>query len=191
MSELIDKLRSEFQDEEYRHAYAEECLNTMVATQIKALREQRKMTQSALAEKSEMRQPRLSVMEDANYSSWSISTLKRLARAFDVALSVKFENFSDVILDFEELSRENLERYSFKDDPMFRSSKVRSSRAFRRHRRSSEAERAALGASQPALPFPAEMKQWPNPMKSTLQPTGEIQEKQGGMLYATCSSAVS
>ena len=57
----------------------------MVATQIKVLREQRVMTQAALAEKADMRQPRLSVMEDAGYSNWSINTLKRLARAFDLA----------------------------------------------------------------------------------------------------------
>ena len=41
MSELVEKLRDEFRDKEYRHAYADECLNTMIATQIKVLREQR------------------------------------------------------------------------------------------------------------------------------------------------------
>ena len=47
MSELVDQLRAEFQDEEYRHSYAEECVNTMIATQIKVLREARNMTQSS------------------------------------------------------------------------------------------------------------------------------------------------
>jgi len=34
MSELVDQLRAEFQDEEYRHSYAEECVNTMIANRI-------------------------------------------------------------------------------------------------------------------------------------------------------------
>src|SRR5487761_1337539 len=108
MSGLVDTLRSEFQNAEYRHAYAEECVNTMIATQIKVLREEREMTQSALADRAGMAQPRLSVMENADYSNWSINTLKRLARAFDVAISVKFETFSNVIMDFEGMNRENL-----------------------------------------------------------------------------------
>ena len=37
MSELRANLRSEFHDEEYRHTYADESLNTHVATQIKVL----------------------------------------------------------------------------------------------------------------------------------------------------------
>jgi transcriptional regulator with XRE-family HTH domain len=152
MSELVDKLRPEFQNEDYRHSYAEECVNTMIATQIKVLREERSMTQSALAEKAEMAQPRLSVMENADYSNWSINTLKRLARAFDVAVSVKFETFSNVVMDFEEMCREALSRPSFKDDPIFRSAKVRTHRAFRA-RRGPDADRGALQGGQQILPF--------------------------------------
>jgi predicted XRE-type DNA-binding protein len=71
MSELIDKLRPEFQDKEYRDAYAEDCLNTMIATQIKVLREQRKMTQGQVAEATGMKQPRVAVLEDSSYENWS------------------------------------------------------------------------------------------------------------------------
>jgi transcriptional regulator with XRE-family HTH domain len=163
MSGLVDKLRSEFQDEEYRHSYAEECLNTTIATQIKILREQREMTQSALAKKSEMLQPRLSVMENADYSSWSISTLKRLARAFDLALAVKFEAFSEVVLDFEEMSKETLSRPSFKDDPMFRSAKVKTHRAFRR-RRYSESDRQTAAGLQMGLSFMGQVVELPHPI---------------------------
>ena|SRR5579864_903378 len=119
MSELIDKLRVEFQDKEYRHAYADECLNTMIATQIKVLREEREMTQERLAEETGMRQPRIPLLEDASYSNWTINTLRRFAKAFDVALSVKFETFSRVISDFENLSRESLQRVAFANDPQF------------------------------------------------------------------------
>lgn len=197
MSELVDKLRPEFQDEEYRHSYAEECLNTMVATQIKVLREQRVMTQAALAEKADMKQPRLSVMEDAGYSSWSINTLKRLARAFDLALSVKFEAFSDVVFDFEELSRETLTRPSFKDDPVFRSPRVRAFRPIRR-RRASDAERNALqGKDQYTLHFQENILSWPNKPSANdiaentaIAPNYKRQfDKQGESTHGNCVSA--
>lgn len=198
MSELVDKLRSEFQDEEYRHSYAEECLNTMIATQIKVLREQREMTQSALAGKAEMLQPRLSVMENADYSSWSVSTLKRLARAFDLALSVKFESFSEVILDFEEMSKETLSRPSFDEDPMFRSAKVRMRRVSRRSA-SSEAERCALQGAQMNIAFPGELIDFPKNSTVTTQDrlaTGETQRKrfsetEGEFENAACVNSAS
>ena len=119
MSELVDQLRTEFQDEEYRHAYADDCLDTMIATQIKVLREQRGMTQGQLATATGMKQPRIPLLEDATYSNWTVNTLKRFARAFDVALSVKFETFSRLIHDFENLSRKSLQRPTFTNDPQF------------------------------------------------------------------------
>lgn len=183
MSELVDKLRSEFRDEEYRHSYAEECLNTMIATQIKVLREQREMTQSALANKAEMLQPRLSVMENADYSNWSVRTLKRLARAFDLALSVKFESFSEAILDFEEMSKETLSRPSFKDDPVFRSSKVSTRRRFLQ-RRGIDAQRDALQGGQGKLAFmAAEVMELPmrKDSQAALAAGGKGQNEQKGV----------
>ncbi len=135
MSELVDKLRAEFQDKEYRHAYADECLDTMIATQIKVLREQRGMTQGQLAVAAGMKQPRIPVLEDATYSNWTLNTLKRFARAFDVALSVKFETFSRVISDFENLSRESLQRPAFANDPQFQRRRPSSHRRLRRRER--------------------------------------------------------
>lgn len=125
MNELVDKLRPEFQDKEYRHAYADECLNTMIATQIKVLREQRGMTQKQLADATGMGQPRIPLLEDATYENWTVNTLKRFAKAFDVALSVKFETFSRLISDFENLSRESLERPAFANDAQFQNSRIR------------------------------------------------------------------
>jgi transcriptional regulator with XRE-family HTH domain len=173
MSELVDKLRSEFQDEEYRHAYADESLNTMIATQIKVLREQRHMTQAVLAEKTGMKQPRLSVLEDASYNSWSISTLRRLARAFDLTLRVSFESFTSFILDFESLGRETLERTSFNNDPLFRSAKVATSGRFRK-RGVSQMELAMNGQmslfSAPIIPFPNDLSQAAPQHNSDLTP---------------------
>jgi transcriptional regulator with XRE-family HTH domain len=157
MSELIEKLRPEFQDEEYRHSYVEECLNTMIATQIKVLREQREMTQETLADKTGMKQPRIPLLEDANYSNWTINTLKRFAKAFDVALSVKFDSFSNVIFDFECMSRESLQRPSFADDPVFQPQHANALARLRR-RSDNHSQRQAFQAGL----FPSgQLIEWP------------------------------
>jgi transcriptional regulator with XRE-family HTH domain len=119
MNDLRSNLREEFLDEEFRNVYADDSLNTYIATQIKVLREQQEMTQSGLAEKTGMAQPRIAVLEDVNYSSWSINTLRRLARAFGLRLSVSFETFSSLIPELETFGRPALERTKFEDDAFF------------------------------------------------------------------------
>jgi transcriptional regulator with XRE-family HTH domain len=119
MSELTDRLRVEFRDEETRHIYADDFLNTYIASQLKVLREDREWTQRQLAERAGMRQERISVLEDVNYEAWSVRTLKRLARAFDLRLSIKFESFGSFLTEFDQFRRETLTRPSFEDDPAF------------------------------------------------------------------------
>lgn len=119
MSELTEKFRTEFRDEETRHIYADDFLNTYIASQLKVLREERGMTQQALAERAGMRQERISVLEDVNYEAWSVRTLKRLAVAFDLRLSIKFESFGSFLREFEEFNHGALTRPSFTDDPAF------------------------------------------------------------------------
>jgi transcriptional regulator with XRE-family HTH domain len=109
---LGDRLAEEFADKEYAHEYVEEFLNTYLATQIKVLREQRGLSQSELAALTDMKQARISVLENVNYGSWSINTLKRLAQAFDLTLSVSFEEFTSKIKEIESFSRQALERQS-------------------------------------------------------------------------------
>ncbi len=99
MTELIDRLREEFQDKEYRHAYADEFLNSWIATQVKVLREQRGWTQEELASEVGMKQSRISLLENVHYSAWSLNTLKRLAQAFDTILKVSFETFGTRLTD--------------------------------------------------------------------------------------------
>lgn len=93
MSELTDNFREEFKDKETRDIYADDLLNTYIATQIKVLREKHGWTQAALAEKAGMKQERISVLEDVNYEAWTANVLKRIAKAFDLRLSIKFESF--------------------------------------------------------------------------------------------------
>jgi len=133
MSALADKLKESFQSSEYRHGYADEFLNSSIATQIKVLREQRDWTQQQLAEKTGMQQARISVLENVNYSSHSITTLRRIAEAYDLTLNVSFEEFGKRLTDIDRFSRESLERFSFEEDPVFQKTspeEILQSRAF-------------------------------------------------------------
>lgn len=127
MSEFRQKLKNEFKEKEYAHAYAEGFLNSYIATQIKVLREQRGWSQERLAQEAQMKQERISVLEDVDYGSWSLNTLRRLAAAFDVALTVSFETFGKKIQEIEAFSRPNLERIARAEEfsdagPIFRES---------------------------------------------------------------------
>ena len=119
MSESREMLKEEFQDEEYRHAYAEDFLNTKIATQIRVLREQRGWTQADLADKIGTKQAGVSRLENVNYSGWKIETLKRIARAFDVAFNAGFESFGKLVDEAEAFSRQSLEKSSFAYDSAF------------------------------------------------------------------------
>ncbi|MFZ5448525.1 MAG: helix-turn-helix domain-containing protein [Thermodesulfobacteriota bacterium] len=119
ISDLINRVKEAFKNKTYRHAYVDEFLNVSIATQIKVLREQRGWSQAELAREAQMKQPRVSVMENVNYSSWSINSLRKLAEAFDLALCVSFESFGKRLRDIDLLNRKALERPSFDDDPDF------------------------------------------------------------------------
>lgn len=119
MSELTERLRSELRDREYREGYDEALLDHRIATQIRVIREQRGWTQQQLADAAQMRQSRISAMEDEDYGSWSINTLRRIAHALDVRLSVEFDEWGTLLDDVDYAGRKDLERRPFKEDPAF------------------------------------------------------------------------
>jgi transcriptional regulator with XRE-family HTH domain len=106
------RLREEFSDKEFAEGYVDEFLNMRIATQLKVLREQRQLTQQRLAELADMKQERISVLENVNYSSWSINTLRKLAAALDVTLKVSFETYGSCVSEMDNFTREALERIS-------------------------------------------------------------------------------
>ena len=124
MSELIERLKKEFQDEDYRYAYDEEFSNARVATQIKVLREQQKLKQTELAERAGMKQSRISELENVNYNAWSIGTLRRLARALGVRLSFAFESWGELLPEVDSFGRQALEKPRFEKDPAFESAET-------------------------------------------------------------------
>ena len=108
-----------FQDQEYRQIYVESFIDSSIATQIKVLRDQRDLTQTDLADLAAMKQGQISRLEKVNNERWKVITLRRIARALDLALVVRFESFGNVIPDVESFERKTLQRPSFADDPMF------------------------------------------------------------------------
>jgi transcriptional regulator with XRE-family HTH domain len=119
MKDVVDRLRTDFKDPEYRHVYDEGFLNSSIATQIKVLREERNWTQAVLADKAGMNQSRVSELEDVNFNSWTIRTLRKFAKAFDLRLKISFEEFGTLLHDFRNLNRAGLSRRSFDSDPEF------------------------------------------------------------------------
>jgi len=121
MNRYREDAMRDFYDSDFRHEYTDQFLQIRIASQIKALREQRGWTQQSLAERAEMKQSRVSAMENVNYSSWNVRTLRRLARAFDVALNVEFKSFgARLVEDMEPFSRRSLEVVPFEEDPIFK-----------------------------------------------------------------------
>ena len=113
---LRERLRENLRDREYRHAYADEALDLFLASQIRVLREQRGLSQDALAELIGTKQSGISRLESANYSSWTIKILKRIAEAFDLRLKVSFEPFGTLWQEVLTRNQEHLQRPNFEED---------------------------------------------------------------------------
>ena len=122
MSKSYNDLREDLifnkDEKEYRQAYAEETTDISVGTQIKVLREHRGWRQEDLAREADIQQPMVSRYENVNYSNWTLTTLKKLASAYDVWLDIRFRSFGDLVGETR-FSRESLQVPRFADDPFF------------------------------------------------------------------------
>ena len=103
-------------NKKYRDEFVSSHVGTNVASQVFALRNKKHWSQSKLAKRAGMAQPRISVIEDPDYEDFSINTLKRLASAFDVALVVKFVSFGELVDWVASLSPEKIAVPSFEEE---------------------------------------------------------------------------
>jgi transcriptional regulator with XRE-family HTH domain len=113
MKESFEGVVAQMDDLEFRHAYAASFMNSLVAAQIKTIREQREMTQAQLAELIGTKQAGISRLENVNYDAWKVGTLAKLARAFDVRLRISFEDFDSLVDEVRRFRRSTLERESY------------------------------------------------------------------------------
>ena len=117
-TKLIEKL----QNKEYRDSFVSSNIDVGVAFQIRALRKQRNYTQKKIAEISGMRQERISALENPSNTP-NISTLKKIANAFDVGLIVRFISIGELLEWQINLSNESLNAPSFNEDHYFQTKK--------------------------------------------------------------------
>lgn len=108
--------KSEFKDPLYRQAYAESHLGSSIALQLLVLRRQRNMTKEELARAAGLPVRTITLYETDGYCHWDIQKLMRMAGALDVCLKISFETFGLLLREVKNLSAENLERPTFKQE---------------------------------------------------------------------------
>ena len=104
-----------FLHKRYRDVFGTAITGT-TAAQIRAMRERLDMSQKELADKVGMGQARISLLENPNYQGLSLNTLKRIANAFDVALVVRFEPFSELFKIMDSETEETLAPQGFEEE---------------------------------------------------------------------------
>jgi transcriptional regulator with XRE-family HTH domain len=107
-SDKKEQILSSLKDKEYRKELAIEHINSTLAMQIRNLREENGWKQSELAARLGKNQGNISQWEDPDYGRYSLTTLKDMATAFDVALLVKFIPFSELVEDMVNISETRL-----------------------------------------------------------------------------------
>ncbi|MCD6674883.1 MAG: helix-turn-helix transcriptional regulator [Burkholderiaceae bacterium] len=105
-----------WRDPEYRHAYMEAAIDQGVAWQIRVNREERGWTQAELAQRIDSRQSAVSRLEDPEAGDVRLSTLKKVARALDCALIVRFASYSELASLSSDLGPDRLYAASFTDE---------------------------------------------------------------------------
>ena len=99
LSDVITKIKkiwARLSSKEYRDEFVSATISDRLAAQIFSMREQKGWTQAELAATCGMMQPRISKLEES-CEGVSVTTLRKIASAFDVGLSIKFVPFSEVV----------------------------------------------------------------------------------------------
>jgi transcriptional regulator with XRE-family HTH domain len=117
MTSAKNQVMKALQDKEYRTLYVDENISTGIAVQLRELREAKRWTQARIGEYAGgIRQERISQLEDPNYGRPTLTTLKRLAAALDVALIVRFAPFGELVDWTLNLTPDRLAPPSFDDE---------------------------------------------------------------------------
>ncbi len=113
---MITKLISKLKDKVRRELFVAGQIKTGIPFQIRALRDKNGWTQAELGERLGMTQTNISRLESPGYGKLNITTLQRLAAAFDVALVVRFVPFSRLINWIDNLSPADMAPQSFTEE---------------------------------------------------------------------------
>jgi transcriptional regulator with XRE-family HTH domain len=112
-SQLLQSLKT---SDEYRYSFVEEKIQSSLAAQIRAIREQRQWDPKRFAEELGKKVSWVYRLEDPNVSPPTIPSLLEVARAYDVDLEVRFRPFSAFLNEADDLSTKSLEVASFREE---------------------------------------------------------------------------
>jgi transcriptional regulator with XRE-family HTH domain len=112
-SQVLQSLKT---SDEYRYSFVEEKIQSGLAAQIRAIREQRQLDPKQFAEKLGKKVSWVYRLEDPNLPPPTIPSLLEVARAYDVDLEVRFRPFSAFLNEADDLSTGSLEVASFRDE---------------------------------------------------------------------------
>lgn len=113
MSAISKRILVEFPDKEFRDSYVESRVRNLVAYQIRALRDLKKWSQEEMATRLGVSQSVVSRLEDPEYGRLTITTLLKLAFAFDVGLTIKFSSHEEFLNQTKDISPTALQVNSY------------------------------------------------------------------------------
>lgn len=100
----------------YRDAYVAEHVKTSMPLHLRHLREERALSQAALAAQAQTTQTVISRLEDPQYGNLTVQSLLKIAAALNIALLVKFVPFSRLLAEGEDRSPRALSVPSFDEE---------------------------------------------------------------------------
>jgi len=103
-------------NKEYRDSFAAEYIYSRIPLKIRAMRERRGLSQQDLGRLAGVKQEWVSKLEDPNYGRLTLSTLLKIASAFDVGLNVDFVPFSEILGRSTQLSSQDFDVPSFDEE---------------------------------------------------------------------------
>lgn len=116
MSGFLSAVRNELPNKEFRETYVTENVRRGLAYQIRALREARGWLPAEFARQAKLPQSNISRWENPTYGKFSLSTLIEIASVFDVALSVRFVGFEELLTSLSDLRPQTLAVPSYEQE---------------------------------------------------------------------------
>jgi transcriptional regulator with XRE-family HTH domain len=120
VDKILEKLKHEYTTEDARYAYADSIANAFLTSQIKALQEERGLTQEELAKLVGTQQSGISRWLNSGFSTCKVETLRKFAKAYGIRLWISFAEFGSLPEDVGGFTERRLAPRKFEDDPAFK-----------------------------------------------------------------------
>lgn len=97
-----------FDDKEYRDAYVDSHVKSLIAHQVRCIRERLGLTQKEFAALVDKPQSVISRLENTEYGRVSVQTLLDLSRKLDIAVIIRFASFPEFLENTDDVSPRRL-----------------------------------------------------------------------------------